>query len=285
MALSHFRHLVLAGGGNRCWWQAGFWQVTAPHGLMPHQVAAVSAGAWTACMHLAGKTDDALAYLTDVATRNRKNFYPTNLLKGQRAFPHAALYRAALLKVFDAKALKRIHNGPEILIQVTRLPRWLDAYSATVAALLAYHIDNKLRRKVHGTLGARIGLRPESISTRSCRTPEELANLILASSCTPPFTPLITLHGKIALDGAMVDNVPVGVFVNSPAVAEPTLVLLARRYARPLPHRAHHTYLQPSQALTVGGWDATDPKGIRAAFELGCHDGELFMQRQPKRRD
>jgi predicted patatin/cPLA2 family phospholipase len=46
-----FDQLVLAGGGNRCWWQAGFWnalnEAVPQH---PTKIVAVSAGAATACL-------------------------------------------------------------------------------------------------------------------------------------------------------------------------------------------------------------------------------------------
>ena len=40
-ALAGFAHAVFAGGGNRCWWQAGVWQVLHPAGLAPRAIAGV----------------------------------------------------------------------------------------------------------------------------------------------------------------------------------------------------------------------------------------------------
>ena len=38
-----FESVVLAGGGNRCFWHAGFWRaVQDPLALAPRQIAAVS---------------------------------------------------------------------------------------------------------------------------------------------------------------------------------------------------------------------------------------------------
>ncbi len=46
-----FDQVVFAGGGNRCWWQAGFWDVVQPElELKPRIIAGISAGAATACM-------------------------------------------------------------------------------------------------------------------------------------------------------------------------------------------------------------------------------------------
>ena len=47
----HFDHITFTGGGNRCFWQAGFWSALSPalkH--PPGAVAAVSAGAAMACV-------------------------------------------------------------------------------------------------------------------------------------------------------------------------------------------------------------------------------------------
>ena len=42
----NFDSVVFAGGGNRCAWQAGWWERVAPEiGLQPRVVAGVSAGA------------------------------------------------------------------------------------------------------------------------------------------------------------------------------------------------------------------------------------------------
>ena len=82
----------------------------------------------------------------------------------------------------------------------------------------------------------RIGFRPEVVSVRECATPERLANLILASSCTPPMTPLQRWNGRYVLDGGVVDNVPICALGEEPGE---TLILLTRRYPR-LPNRRTH---------------------------------------------
>lgn len=274
-ALARFANVVLAGGGNRCWWQAGFWDAVAePLGLRPVRIAGVSAGAATACMLAAGRTQEALEYYGAMTRRTRSNFQPGNLFRGKRMFPHAEMYRRALLSMLDAAALERIHAGPEILVQVARLPNWLGPQSGTLVGILAYQFEKKILKAVHPRLGGRLGFHPEIIPVRSCRTPEDLADLILASSCTPPFTPIMRLHGRLVLDGGMVDNVPVGALGDAPG---DTLVLLTRRY-RGLPNEPHRLYVQPSRPVPVKGWDYTNPQGIRDTYDLGRRDGEAFIR-------
>jgi predicted patatin/cPLA2 family phospholipase len=118
---------------------------------------------------------------------------------------------------------------------------------------------------------------PDYATIRECRTPEALADLVLASSCTPPFTPLLLHGGRPALDGGIADNVPVAALGDAPG---PTLVLLARRYRR-LPVHASRVYAQPSVDVPVSSWDYTDPAGLQAAYDLGRRDGETFLRRAP----
>ena len=276
--LSSITNIVLAGGGNRCWWQAGMWDVLEPQGLAPTQLAGVSAGAATACMLLAGKAAQTLDHYGRMTARNPRNFYPGRLLRGQRAFPHAQMYREALLAILDAQALDALRSQPRIYVQISRPPRWLGPRSGVLAGILAYQFDKKVRKLLHPRAGRFLGFVPEVLVAQDCQTPEDLADLILASSCTPPFTPALHLHGRPVLDGGMVDNVPVDALPVGARQAL-TLVLLTRQYTRPLPQSPQRIYLQPSHPVPVRGWDYTNPHGIRAAYELGRHDARELLTR------
>jgi predicted acylesterase/phospholipase RssA len=97
---------------------------------------------------------------------------------------------------------------------------------------------------------------------------------VLASSCTPPFTPALLHAGRPALDGGIADNVPAAAVE---ADDGPTLVLLTRRFAR-LPAHPGRIYVQPSAPIPVSAWDYTDPEAIQAAFDLGCRDGASYVE-------
>lgn len=190
-------------------------------------------------------------------------------------FPHAAIYRRALLAILDAAALARVHAGPELVVPVTRAPRWLAAGGAGAAfavAGLADALEHLLRPAVHPRFAHRLGFAAEYVSVRTCADPEALADLVLASSCTPPFTPALRFGGRHALDGGVADNVPAAAVE---ADDGPTLVLLTRRYRR-LPRHPGRVYVQPSAPVSVGAWDYTDARGIQAAFDLGRRDGDAF---------
>jgi len=260
-------NVVFAGGGNRCLWQAGFWSEAAPRlGLVPRRIAATSAGAAVACVVFAGRLREGLAHFRAATAANRHNVYPANVLSGRPVFPHAAIYRQALLDIIDAAALATLHAGPEILVPVTRAPRWLGPRSAFAVAGVVDAVEHAVARSPHPRFARRLGFSAEYARVSECATPAALADLVLASSCTPPFTPLLAHAGRPTLDGGIADNAPVD------AVGEgPTIVLLTRAFAR-LPTHPMRTYVQPSRPVPVASWDYTDPSGLDAAFALGQRD-------------
>jgi hypothetical protein len=266
-----FEAVVFAGGGNRCLWQAGFWSAAAePLGLAPRRAAAASAGAAIACVLFAGRTAAGLAHFKAATAANRHNAYPVNLFRGRPVFPHAAMYRRALLELIDEAALARLHGGPEVIVPVTRAPRWLGTRAAFAVAGVADALEHAFAPRVHARLARRLGFQAEYASVRECESADALADLVLASSCTPPFTPLLHHAGRPVLDGGIADNVPVDA-----AGDGPVLVLLTRPFRR-LPQHPLRTYVQPSRPVPVRSWDYTDPAGLQAAFDLGQHDGDAF---------
>jgi hypothetical protein len=270
------RAAVFAGGGNRCFWQAGFWSEAAPRlGLAPQRVAATSAGAAIACVLFAGRVREGLAYFKSVISANPRNVYPGNVFHGRPVFPHAAIYRRALLAIIDAAALERLRARPEILVPVTRAPRWLGRRTAFAVAGLADALEHVARPAVHPRLARRLGFTAEYVPVGACATPDALADLVLASSCTPPFTPALTHGGRPALDGGIADNVPAAAVEMEDG---PTLVLLTRKFAR-LPVYPGRVYVQPSTVIPVSAWDYTNPAAIQAAFDLGHRDGAVYAEK------
>jgi predicted acylesterase/phospholipase RssA len=270
-----YESVVFAGGGNRCLWQAGFYRTVADAlDLAPARAAAASAGAAVAAVLFAGCFDAALAHFKRATAANPRNVHFANLFNGAPIFPHAAMYRRALLEVIDDRALATLHAGPDMRVPITRAPRWLGARTGFAVAGLADALEHVFGPPVHPRLAPWLGFGADYATVRGCRTPEALADLVLASSCTPPFTPLLLHDGKPALDGGIADNVPVAALGDAPGL---TLVLLARRYRR-LPLHASRVYVQPSTDVPVSSWDYTNPTGLQAAYDLGRRDGEAFAR-------
>ncbi|KMY67629.1 hypothetical protein AAU61_06870 [Desulfocarbo indianensis] len=276
-----FRSVVFAGGGNRCLWQAGFWEVAAPAlALKPKVVAAVSAGACIAGIALAGRTLESIAYMKVKTGANPKNCYLENLFNGKPVFPHLAIYRQLLLDHLDEKALALLKKGPEMRVLLARPPAWAKPMMGVLLGFFCYTLEKHLVHPLHPLWAMKAGFRPEVVSVNHCRTPEDLADLILASSCTPPIVPAMYRDGRPVLDGGLIDNVPVAALGPDEF---PALVLLSRRYpADKLKGHQDKVYLQPSRPVPAGKWDYTSPQAFQEAFDLGRRDAELLLREGPQ---
>jgi len=276
-AKNPFKSIVFAGGGSRCLWQAGFWEAASSAlKLKPEVIAGVSAGATMAVMSLGGRIREGLDFFKKITSENEKNFYLSNLFGRKPAFPQYAMYRRALLEIITEKAFKKIVSGPELRVLVTRPPRFLGPRSGTVVGLMTYVLEKKISYPVHPRWASKIGYHSEVIPVSSCSSVEELADLLLHSSCTPPVVPIMKRDGKTVLDGGIIDNVPVVALDEDPGQ---TLVLLSRRYPDEiLPKVPGRIYLQPSEEPPVAKWDYTNPEGSQGAFDMGLRDGEQFLK-------
>jgi len=272
-----FDAVVFAGGGCRCAWQGGFWETAAPAlGLAPRVVGAVSAGAMMATVLFAGDGARCLAHFKALTAANRRNAYPRNLLRRRPVFPHAAIYRDTILASLDGDGVERLRAGPDVRVLLTRLPRWLGARSGVFVGFLAYQADSVGGPRVHGHFGRRAGFVAEVVSMRACRTVAEVAELILHSSSTPPFTPVYRRDGRPVLDGGLIDAVPVETVEPE---ARRTLVLLTKPHpADALPRVPGRVYVAPSEPVPVHKWDYTSPDGVQGAYDLGRRDGERFAR-------
>lgn len=269
----HFDSVVFAGGGNRCFWQAGFWSVAAAElDLRPSSVAAVSAGSAVACTLFARTFDQGFEQHLRAVAGNRRNLYLHKLLLRQPVFPHGAMYRDAILGSIDRDALWRLHQGPDIRVLVSCPPRWATRRMAMLLGAITIGVDAWEGDAIECSAGRRIGFQPLYISVRECTTAQALADLIIASSCIPPLTPQARRNGVALFDGGLVANVPTD-GVSAPG--SQTLVLLTRQFPR-LPSIRGHTYVQPSQPIPVGAWDYTNDVALQATLDLGRRDGESF---------
>lgn len=272
----NFKSIVFSGGGSRCVWQAGFYHVLSKHSeFKPKNIAAASAGATMACLILAGKTHEGLDYFKDVTSKNEKNAYWSNLFSDRPVFPHYEIYRKMILDLFDESAISKLKKGPKIKILISQPPFWLGPRSGTLVGILAYSIEKKLIYPVHPKLATRLGFKPIVVSIDEIDDVNGLADLLLQSSCTPPFVPVMRRNGKPTLDGGLIDNVPLRILGKSP---DKTLVLLSRQYPE---EKVSNTdkifYVQPSEPINIDKWDYTNPEGLQYVYDLGIKDADSFV--------
>ncbi|GGK43284.1 patatin-like phospholipase family protein [Salinarimonas ramus] len=271
--------IAFAGGGNRCYWQGGFYDVAGPAlGLAPSLVVGASAGAWAACYSMLGFGESVREMVVHGCSQGVPNLDFAALRRGGPAFPVAAMYREMLGEVLDTHAVTRLREPgmPDVLIAVARPPRRLPLSLAIPLGILVYQLEKAIAKPVHPRGGRLLGFRPDFVRVRDLESPEALVAALLASASVPPIMPVGSVAGAPALDGGLVDNVPVEPLSAVEARGGRTLVLVTRRYAR-LPQVPNRTYVQPSQRIAVGQFDVTRPDAIASAYALGRADGEAFV--------
>ena len=275
-----FDKVVFAGGGHRCWWQAGFWeQLSGEIELHPRVIGAVSAGAATACLLYANDSKRALAWYERELKGLRSNINWFNLLRpGERLMPHAAIYRKALRALLGGENFRQLMwRAPEIRVQYSRLPPGMSPGRAMLSGVMAYSVEKYWRGSLHPTWGQRMGFTHEVKRVQDCRSERELVDLLVASSCTPPFTPLEMIDGVACIDGGLVDSVPIGTVADVPGQ---TLVLMTRRYKSLAPVFARNglIYVQPSRNVAASSWDYTSPAKYHKTYDLGRRDAVDFLK-------
>ncbi|HEU0083317.1 MAG TPA: patatin-like phospholipase family protein [Bradyrhizobium sp.] len=276
MQAAMFDAVAFAGGGNRCYWQGGFYEAAAPRlRLAPSLVVGASAGAFAAVYSLLGTGPEVRARVYSGAGPHLKNFDLAAWRRGEPLCPVGPMYHALLAHTIDAAALARLNEMTDLRIAVTRLPRGLPPLAGALIGIGAYQLEKHLLHPVHPRFGRALGFRPEFVSAREVGDISEIHAALLASSGVPPFIPVTHVKGAPAFDGGLVDNVPVEPLAVVEAAGGRTLVLLTRVYKN-VPEVAGRTYLQPSQKIDLSQFDITNPDGIRAAYQLGLRDGDAF---------
>jgi hypothetical protein len=273
--------ITFAGGGNRAFYQLGLMNRWREH-LLPRvaAMATCSAGACIATLILSERETQTAEFWRERRSGTTSNFEWRQLLRGARPTPHEPIYRDTLLHAFADGGLERVRSQPfPILILTTAFSGRLPAFAAVLLGLCAYNVEKRFRKEmIHPTIGRRVGFKAMAFDARDCETPQELTDLIIASSATPPFTSLGHFQGQRLLDGGIIDNVPAFLADELPGV-EKNLVLLTRPYLEHmLGRQGSRLYIAPRQALPVNRWDYTRPELIDATIEVGERDAGLYEQ-------
>lgn len=273
-----FDAIVFAGGGNRCYWQGGFYEAVAGRlDMRPQLVVGASAGAFAASYSLLGIGPHVRALVVGSCGKHLKNFDIAAWRAGQPLCPVGPMYRDLLDQVINEKALAQLKAATDLRLAIARLPRGLSPVAGAMLGITAYQIEKKLFHPVHPAFGRRLGYRSEFVSVNAIDDPRDLCDALIASGCVPPFMPTTLIGGLPAFDGGLVDNVPVEPLGEMETKGGRSLVLLTRVYKR-LPEVAGRVYAQPSEKIPVGQFDITNPDGILRAYELGLRDGETFAR-------
>lgn len=272
--------LTLAGGGNRSFYQQGLLEEWGD--AVWSRVAAVSscsAGAAIGLLMLSGRSAQARAYWDALRRGLTRNVNLTRALKREPIAPHGHIYRSTIVHAMERGGLERIKALPfPFYVLCSIPPAHLNINVATWLGLGAYSLEKRLRpRALHPHAGALLGFRELVVDARDCTSPEEVADLVLASSATPPFTPVGRFRGTTLLDGGLVDNAPAYVADRAPNVSR-NLVLLTRPYPRGVVG-AHGTrlYVAPSEPVPVHRWDYREGAPVEETLALGRRDAKRLL--------
>ena len=276
LVLNRVETLVFAGGGNRCWWQAGWIHAMQERGWrLPATLVGTSAGAAVAAAALSQTLEKAFAECQRLYAGNARLWDWRGLLKLELVFAHQQIYPAWLNGFINAASWPRIAKSTsDLQVAVTHPSAWLGLRGSVMAATLAYLLDKKLLHAIHPKLPRRLGLRQSFFSLRDCGKEDLGRELLGAAAAAPPFMKARRLFQQWALDGGYVDNAPLP--PQTEAQKTSTLVLLTRFYPK-LPTVfawRGRTYWQPSQAIPVSTWDCRPHTTVTQAYELGQRDAQ-----------
>ena len=279
-----FAGLAYAGGGNRCYWQGGFYETVAPEiGLKPRRVVGASAGAGAMLYNALGVGPAVREMLREACTGRTSEVDWAAFRRGGRLFPVAEMYRSMLTNLFTPERLAALKGQADFLIAISRPPRFWPLPVITTIGIGAYQLEKRFRRPVHPTVGRKLGFRPDLIRIADCADPEQLVDALMASAAVPPFMPAGNIGARAALDGGLVDSAPAWALAEMEAAGEQTLVLLTRPFTQ-VPQVQNRTYVRPSQVIPVSQFTIRNWEGIRFAYELGVKDGEAFLRAMERRK-
>ncbi len=267
--------ITFAGGGNRAFYQQGLLDVWGER--LWHRVAAVSgvsAGAAIATLLLSGRAFEARAFWDHQRRGIKKNLDATRLLRGLPLAPHGRIYHSTMMRALEDGGLERIRALPFPVYVLCTVPHErLPIGLSTWLGLGAYALEKQLSQDVvHPTFGPKLGFREVCFDARACTSARELADLVLASSATPPFTPVGRFRGQRLLDGGIIDNVPAA-WTERQGDVRKNLVLLTRPYpATVTGRRGARFYVAPSTKVPVERWDYTEVAPIGETLALGRED-------------
>ncbi|MFM7348811.1 MAG: patatin-like phospholipase family protein [Erythrobacter sp.] len=272
-----FDCIAMQGGGIRCFWQAGFLAVASQIPRVREvPIFAVSAAAGIAAAHAAGRLTHAVERFRAAASANPSNVHWRNLLSAEPVFPHSGIYRRVLDEVFDASAVARLRAGPGLSVLLAR--PWPGLPTPVVVGLSGalYRAKKSMDPARWSRLAQAAGFRAQYVDVRTCDRPEVVAQLILASSCTPPFTPVLSWEGRRVMDGGLLESVPISPLA---AAGRRALVLMTRAPRLGESFVDGHEVVWPSRPLAVSAWDYTNPQAIDDAVALGRLDAATFVER------
>ncbi|MCB9756431.1 MAG: patatin-like phospholipase family protein [Myxococcales bacterium] len=267
--------MTFAGGGNRALFQLGlmrrWWARLQPRVAA---VAGVSAGACMLTVLLSKREEQVRTFFAARRGGVSRNLDWTALLRREPIAPHGSIYRDTLLHAYAGGGFERVKRAPfPVLMLAAEIPRPLPRALGTLVGFGAYQLEKQVRPgMVHPTFGRQLGFRPFVFDARACRSAAELADLVLASSATPPFTPMGRFRGRTLIDGGVIDNNPAFVTEQVASVRR-NLVVMTRPYPSARTGlQGRRLYIAPSRPPPADCWDYRRDAPVDENLALGERD-------------
>lgn len=276
----NFHTIAFTGGGNRCWWQAGF--VSALQRMdweMPQSVIACSAGAGIAAALITETTLEAL--------RACKALYSDNLnivhwahrpYLSQPRFAQDIIYPKWLQEFLGPTEFLKLRTS-NFKVSVAKLENQRRKHWAMLTAAFRYLMSrNDVKWPETQPKPRKVaGLTADFLDLSDCENLPQALRCLEATAAAAPFVSGREYKGKIYFDGGYLCPSPS--FLNTHS-KEPLgcLTLLTRhRSDRPLTFQyLGSTYVQPSRPIPVATWGCTSATDIDAAFRLGQEDAAKY---------
>ncbi|GBF51523.1 phospholipase, patatin family [Leptospira ryugenii] len=275
--------LGIAGGGCKAFYALGIGRKLREWGVRFTEVSGVSAGAAMALAMLSETEDETVEYFEEITKRNSSNFHFSNLLRGERTFPHEEMYRRGIR--FGMRFDKILSSGAKVYIHTVRAyPKENSLQNKFRLARLisetgrAFLLDDRDRNE--GIASNRMGeiikkwnMEEVVFTERDFSNPDNIEQFILNSSSIPPIVDFQSVNNEYYLDGGLTNNLLLEKFQTNAKIIgiyyEPATIvgkdpdLLKRSFL-----------IKPSRPLPITSFDYTNPKGVRDTYELGKEDAE-----------
>ncbi len=269
--------VVLSGGGCRTFWSLGALQRIMPALPPVTEWAGVSAGSAMAVALASGRARETLDYFCARTAANSSNVYPLNAFGSRPVFPHEEMYRSTILHALSSGGFEALKSAAPLRILLAHFAEGAAPIRTVFGAAMAYR-RRKKRRILHGPDRPHPGLGVQVATAQDCGSGEEVCDLVMASSCTPPITRVQTIDGRKYADGALVDHAPVRA-LSAPALRGKMLVFSTHCFPRhALPVVKNRLYLAPSRPIPISMWDYSSPGRVRQSFDLGFEDASQYLR-------
>ncbi len=273
--------LALAGGGCKAFYALGVGKVLRDWGVRFNEVSGVSAGAAMAMSILSESEEETVEYFEEITRRNSSNFHFSNLLRGERTFPHEEMYRRGIR--FGMRFDKILASGAKVIIHTVRAhPKENSLKNKFRLARLISETGRAFiqddRDRSDGIPANRLGeiikkwnMEDVYFTEKDFSNPEMIEQFILNSSSIPPIVDFQSVNNEYYLDGGLTNNLVIEKFSPNAKIIgiyyEPSTIV-----GKDIELLNKTLLLRPSTKLPISSFDYTNPEGVRATFELGKKD-------------